>query len=66
MLVTEDGVYALDYEWVFLFPVPAGFVRYRTLHYFYRQYQSLINGQFENQAQFLGRNSTLMRRCSAL
>ena len=21
MLVTEDGVYALDYEWVFLFPV---------------------------------------------
>ena len=53
MLVTEDGVYALDYEWVFLFPVPAGFVRYRTLHYFYRQYQSLINGQLENQAQFL-------------
>lgn len=53
MLVTEDGVYALDYEWVFLFPVPAGFVKYRTLHYFYRQYQSIIREKFGDQASFL-------------
>lgn len=53
MLVTEEGVYALDYEWVFLFPVPAGFVKYRTLHYFYRQYQSIIREKFGDQASFL-------------
>lgn len=53
MLVTEEGVYALDYEWVLLFPVPAGFVKYRTLHYFYRQYQSIIGGKFKDQASFL-------------
>jgi len=42
ILVTEDGIRAIDYEWVFLFPIPAGFVRYRTLYYFYRQYHSLM------------------------
>ena len=42
MLATRDGIRAIDYEWVFLFPVPAGFVRYRTLYYFYRQYSSLM------------------------
>ena len=42
MLVTENGIYAIDYEWVFLFPIPADFLRYRTLHYFYRQYHSLM------------------------
>ena len=44
MLVTADGTYAIDYEWVFLFPVPAGFVKYRTLVYFYRRYKSLLGG----------------------
>lgn len=53
MLVTEEGVYALDYEWVFLFPVPAGFVKYRTLHYFYRQFKSIIGQKFGDQASFL-------------
>lgn len=53
MLVTEEGVYALDYEWVFLFPVPAGFVKYRTLHYFYRQFKSIIGEKFGDQASFL-------------
>ena len=53
MLVTEEGGYALDYEWVFLFPVPAGFVKYRTLHYFYRQFKSIIGEKFGDQASFL-------------
>ena len=48
MLVTADGTYAIDYEWVFLFPVPAGFVKYRTLVYFYRRYKSLLGGQAGN------------------
>lgn len=44
MLVTEDGIYCLDYEWVFSFPVPVHFVQYRTLYYFYRKYASLMDG----------------------
>lgn len=44
ILATADGWYALDYEWVFLFPVPEHFVRYRILYYFYEQYSSLMKG----------------------
>ena len=44
MMVTEDGTYCLDYEWVFGFPVPLSFVKYRTLYYFHRQYQSVMGG----------------------
>lgn len=47
MLVTKDGIFAIDYEWVFLFPIPAGFVRYRTLVYFYRRHTSLFGGLTE-------------------
>ena len=52
MLVTEDGVYAIDYEWVYFFPIPAAFVRFRTLAYFYRRYKSLLPAQSEK--EFLG------------
>ena len=44
MMVTEDGTYCLDYEWVFDFPVPLSFLKYRTLYYFHRQYQSIMDG----------------------
>lgn len=42
MLVTADGIYCLDYEWVFAFPIPVHFVQYRTLYYFYEKYKSLM------------------------
>ena len=38
MITEKDGdekLYCLDYEWVFDFPVPARFVQYRNLAYFY-------------------------------
>lgn len=44
ILLTESGIYCLDYEWVFLFPVPEHYVRYRILYYFYEQYSSLMRG----------------------
>lgn len=44
MLLAEDGIYCLDYEWVFDFPIPCEFVQYRTLFYFYEQYKSLMGG----------------------
>lgn len=44
ILLTEAGIFCLDYEWVFLFPVPEHYVRYRILYYFYEQYSSLMKG----------------------
>ena len=51
MLVTKDGVYCLDYEWVFHFPVPVHFVKYRTLFYFYDRYHALM--EYESADDFL-------------
>ncbi len=42
ILTTDTGDYCLDYEWVFLFPIPEHFVKYRVLYYFYEQYSSLM------------------------
>lgn len=42
ILLTKEGNYCLDYEWVFAFPVPEHFVKYRILYYFCEQYGSLM------------------------
>ena len=51
IMMTDDGPYCLDYEWVFFFPVPVSFVKYRVLYYFYEQYKSLLN--YDSTEQFL-------------
>ena len=51
MMVTDNGTFAIDYEWVFLFPVPSGFLKYRTLIYFYRRYKSFLC--CENEREFI-------------
>lgn len=38
----EESLCCLDYEWVFDFPVPARYVQYRNLVYFYKQYGKLM------------------------
>lgn len=43
LMVCQGQLYCLDYEWVFDFPVPAHFVQYRNLAYFYYKYQSLLS-----------------------
>ena len=51
-LMESDGkLYCLDYEWVFDFPVPAGFLRYRNLVYFYYKYGALM--EFDTPEGFL-------------
>lgn len=52
-LMDVDGrIYCMDYEWVFDFPIPAGFVQYRNLAYFYYKYQRQLRcGSLE---EFLG------------
>lgn len=43
IMLTEQGAYCLDYEWVFQFPVPVTFIKYRVLYYFYEQYKSILS-----------------------
>lgn len=43
MMLAEGKLYALDYEWVFDFPVPLSFVKYRNLAYFYYKYETLLS-----------------------
>ena len=43
LMELDSQVYCLDYEWVFDFPVPAHFVQYRNLAYFYYKYQGVMN-----------------------
>lgn len=50
ILLTENGWYCLDYEWVFLFPVPVDYVKYRILFYFFRRYKSLLTGYRDERA----------------
>lgn len=51
LIVTKEGIFALDYEWVFSFPIPAHFVQYRTLFYFYQRFEGLL--QYETCQEFL-------------
>ena len=42
---TEDGLVCIDYEWVFDFPVPTDFIRYRVLFHLYNEWEkSLFDG----------------------
>ena len=38
IVVDGDDWICLDYEWVFDFAVPVDFMRYRVVHYFYKEY----------------------------
>ena len=39
----ENCIYGIDYEWVFDFPIPEKFLKYRNLLYFYRRYEKVLN-----------------------
>lgn len=48
LMVADGTVYGIDYEWVFDFPIPAKFLHFRNLLYFYRRYETVLNcGQEE-------------------
>ena len=48
LMISEGQVYGIDYEWVFDFPIPAKFLHYRNLLYFYRRYERMLSaGQEE-------------------
>ena len=39
---TDDGVYCLDYEWFFDFPIPFSFLKYRALSVYYHDNESSL------------------------
>lgn len=41
----SGNYYCLDYEWVFDFPIPVEYLRYRTLFYFYSKNQAYIRDE---------------------
>lgn len=48
LMVSDGVVYGIDYEWVFDFPIPAKFLHFRNLLYFYRRYERILTaGQEE-------------------
>lgn len=44
-MVTENGIWVMDYEWVFDFPIPFGYLKYRTLFYFFERFKSSFGWQ---------------------
>ncbi len=51
IMMTENGPCCIDYEWVFFFPVPITFIKYRMLYYFYEQYKSIMS--YESLEEFM-------------
>ncbi len=45
LMITQDGTWVMDYEWVFDFPVPFGYLKYRILYYFYERFKSSFGWQ---------------------
>ncbi len=53
ILLVGQEWFCLDYEWVFSFPVPVEYIKYRILYYFFRRYRSLLTG-YGNAGDWLG------------
>lgn len=53
ILLVGQERFCLDYEWVFSFPVPVEYIKYRILYYFFRRYKSLLTG-YPDEGAWLG------------
>lgn len=42
--------YILDYEWVFDFPVPLDYLKYRTIYYYYSKYNAYLSDRVSESA----------------
>jgi hypothetical protein len=49
----EQGVWCIDYEWVFEFPVPVEYIAYRALLYFYKENAVYLQKQGYDRDVFL-------------
>ncbi|MBO4862943.1 MAG: glycosyltransferase [Eubacterium sp.] len=51
-LVKEDGVYALDYEWFFNFPIPLSFLKFRALSIFFGKNENALSKRISREEFF--------------
>jgi GT2 family glycosyltransferase len=47
LMISDGHVYGIDYEWVFDMEIPARFLHYRNLLYFYRRCEALVSSAQE-------------------
>ncbi|MBQ6834994.1 MAG: glycosyl transferase family 2, partial [Lachnospiraceae bacterium] len=59
LMVSDGTVYGIDYEWVFDFPIPAKFLHFRNLLYFYRRYENVLKCDQEEIFEHFGINAEL-------
>lgn len=52
-ILNDGGLSLIDYEWVFDFPVPVRFIRFRRLYYFYTKNHG-ITGKLWDEEEYLG------------
>lgn len=54
IIIKDNGLFCLDYEWVFDFPVPIEYIIYRALLYFYNKYHVYFTNNI-TQESFISR-----------
>ena len=42
LMEVQGQVWVIDYEWVFDFPIPIGFLKYRNLYYFFERFKGAL------------------------
>ena len=60
--VQAEHLVCLDYEWVFDFPVPVDYLKYRTLYYYYGENAAYLRKYFSEQ-EFLGEFGLTEEQC---
>lgn len=54
-LMELDGrIWVIDYEWVFDFPIPVGFLAYRNLYYFFQRFKGTFQWDDASLPEYLG------------
>ena len=61
LMISDGTVYGIDYEWVFDFPIPAKFLHFRNLLYFYRRYENILNCRQEEIFAYYGIDGELQK-----
>lgn len=62
LILKENQIYCIDYEWVFSFPIPINYIKFRGLYFFYNKYNSYLESKisFDDFFDSFSINKTLM------
>lgn len=45
LILKDDQIYCIDYEWVFTFPIPKDYIKFRSLYFYYNKYNSYLESK---------------------